>query len=213
MSEQDRRQASSLQSPPTSDSEAWKVYWEAQGQSWRSQPEIDGERQKHLTERRSVKPDIEQGIYPFKDIKLNRADVEWLLATHENKRGPIHWSDESQRNRAGVDLRGADLSQADLSGLPLACMRGGLHVLLTATEEQRNMAAVCLERANLRGAQLQEAGLQWAQLQGADLVWAQLQGAHMRWAQLQGANLTWAQLQRANLREAQLQGASYMGQS
>src|SRR5260370_36503345 len=147
MSEQDGRQASTQQHPPTSDSRAWKVYWEAQEQWWRSQPEIDGERQKHLTERRSVKPDIEQGIYPFKDIKLNRADVEWLLATHENKRGPIHWSAESQRNRAGVDLRGADLSQADLSGLPLAWMPGGVHGLHTAIEQKENMAAVCLDKA------------------------------------------------------------------
>src|SRR5258708_30121169 len=127
MSEQDRRQASSLQRPPTSDSEAWEVYWEAQGQSWRSQPEIDGERQKHLTERRSVKPDIEQGIYPFKDIKLNRADIEWLLATHENGRRPVDWNDQSQRDRPGLDLRGADLREADLRALPLACMLGSLN--------------------------------------------------------------------------------------
>jgi len=212
MSEQDGKQASTLQRPPTSDSGVWEVFWEAQGQSWRSQPEIDEERQKHLTERRSVKPDIEQGIYPFKDIKLNRADIEWLLATHENGRGPVDWS--SQRDlheRRGIDLRGADLRGVDLSGLPLTCMQGGLKVMDPATEEQRNMAAVHLEKANLFGAQLQGAGLNWAQLQGANLGWAQLQGAHLRWARLQGARLDWAQLQGANLRETQLQGAGLPG--
>jgi uncharacterized protein YjbI with pentapeptide repeats len=212
MSEQDGRQASTQQRPPTSDSGAWEGYWEAQGQSWRSQPEIDGERQEHLTERRSVKPDIEQGIYPFKDIKLNRADVEWLLATHENGRGPVDWSSERDlHERGGIDLRGADLRGVDLSGLPLTCMQGGLKVTEPATKEQRNMAAVHLEKANLLGAQLQGAGLSWAQLQGTNLNWAQLRGAHLRWAQLQGANLTWAQLQGANLRETQLQGAILWG--
>src|SRR6266480_7180051 len=109
MSEQDGRQASTLQRPTTSDPEAWKAYWKAQGQPWRTEPEIDAERQKYLAERRSIIPNIEQGIYPFKNIKLTRADVDWLLATHENGQGPIDWSDESQRKREGLDLRGANL--------------------------------------------------------------------------------------------------------
>src|SRR5260221_666234 len=199
MSEQDRRQASSLQRPPTSDSEAWEVYWEAQGQSWRSQPEIDGERQKHLTERRSVKPDIEQGIYPFRDIKLNRADIEWLLATHENGRGPVDWKDESQRERKGLDLRGTDLSQADLSGLPLTCMLGGLKVTDPATDEQRNMAAVRLEKAHLYA----------THLQGAHLYGAQLQGANLRETRLQGASLSRAELDGVHLNEATLSDEKY----
>ena len=41
MSEQDVRQASTLQRPTTSDSEAWKAYWKAQGQPWHTEPEID----------------------------------------------------------------------------------------------------------------------------------------------------------------------------
>jgi hypothetical protein len=53
-------------------------------------------------------------------MKLSRADVEWLLATHEHGRGPIDWSDEGQREREGLDLRGADLSRVDLQNLPLA---------------------------------------------------------------------------------------------
>ncbi len=51
-------------------------------QLWRTEPEIDTERQRYLAERRAIAPDIEQGIYPFRGIKLSRADVEWLLATH-----------------------------------------------------------------------------------------------------------------------------------
>src|SRR5437588_2597257 len=126
MGEQDDRQVTTLQRPITSDPETWKAFWEAQGQPWRTEPDIDVERQAFLTERRAIVPNIEKGIYPFKDIKLSRADVEWLLVTHENGRGPVDWSDRSQRERIGLDLRGADLSQENLGDLPLANMQGGL---------------------------------------------------------------------------------------
>src|SRR5438874_4489845 len=143
MSKQDGTLNTTLQRPTTNEEEAWKAYWKAQGQEWRTEPEIDAERQKYLTERLSITPNIEQGIFPFKDIKLNRADVEWLLATHENGQGPIDWKDKSQRERKKLDLRGANLSQANLFGLPLARMRGGLpfEEWVLVTEERRNMAA------------------------------------------------------------------------
>lgn len=91
MSKQDDKQSSPLQRPTTIDSEAWKIYWKTQGQLWRTEPEIDTERQAFLAERHRITPDVEQGIYPFKDVKLTRADVEWLLATHESEgiRGPV----------------------------------------------------------------------------------------------------------------------------
>ena len=191
MSEQDTTQASPLQRPPHDDKEAWKAYWREQGQPWRTEPEIDAERQTYLAERRSTMPDSMQGIYPFKGIRLHRADVEWLLATHEKGRGPVYWTDESQRSRQGLDMRGADLSQEDLRGLPLACMQGGLAFgeWVDATEEQRNMAAVRMQKASLSEAQLQEAHLGDAQLQKANLSGAQLPGADLRKAQLDGVNL------------------------
>src|SRR2546426_12315345 len=126
VNQQNGKQAPAAQRPTNDDKEAWKAYWKEQDQPWRTEPEIDTERQKYLAERRSITPDIEQGIYPFKDVKLSRADVEWLLATHENGRGPVDWSDEHQRKREGLDLRGADLSYIDLSNLPLARLCGGL---------------------------------------------------------------------------------------
>jgi len=179
-------QPPSLPLPANDDKEGWKVYWKAQGQPWRTEPEIDAERQTYLAERRSIVPDIKQGIYPFKDIRLNRADVEWLLATHEKGRGPVNWGDESQRERDGLDLRGADLSQEDLSGLPLARMYGALALdeWENATEEQRNMAVVCMKGADLRKAQLQAADLREAQLQGADLRRVQLGGVYLKEATL-----------------------------
>ena len=98
---------------------------------WRTEPEIDEQQQRYLAERRAIQPDIEMGRYPFRDetggIKLNRADVEWLLATHESAgmRGPVDWSDEEQHNRGGLDLRGADLQGQNLQRLPLARLQGG----------------------------------------------------------------------------------------
>jgi uncharacterized protein YjbI with pentapeptide repeats len=219
VSEQDERQAVVQQRPATHDQDEWKAYWKTQGQSWRTEPEIATDRQKYLDEQGSITPDIVHGIYPFKDIKLARADIEWLLATHQKERGPIDWSDKSQREREGIDLRGADLRQANLAGLPLARMQGGLRELgwLVTTEEQRSLAAVHLEAATLQGAQLQGAALQKAQLQQANLWEAQLQhaslvdaklkGVSLVGAQLQGADLWGAQLQHANLYGAQLQGA------
>src|SRR5690348_8942786 len=121
MSQQNAPQTSILPRPDTYDAkEAWQAYWRTLGQPWRTEPEIPIQRQTVLIEKRNTQPHIEQGIYPFKGIKLTRADVEWLLAAHENGRGPIDWSDEGQRAREGLDLRGADLSKEDLSGLPLA---------------------------------------------------------------------------------------------
>src|SRR5438132_13437883 len=88
--------------------EEWRQYWQAKGFPWRTVPEIDVKRQEELSKCRAIVPDIKNGIYPFKGMKLSRADIEWLLATHEN-RGPVDWSDEIQHEREGLDLRGANL--------------------------------------------------------------------------------------------------------
>lgn len=167
MSEQDRTRASlkrsrspraskqndapttTPQCPNDDDKAAWRAYWREHGQYWRTEPEIGGERQKYLKERGNIKPDIENGIYPFKDVKLSRADIEWLLASHENGRGPVDWSDESQWGREGLDLRGAYLSQVDFTYLPLTRILGGLRgdEWPSATKKQCDMAAVHMQGA------------------------------------------------------------------
>ena len=197
------RLAPAAQRPTKDDTEAWKAYWKAQGQPWRTEPEIDSERQKYLDERCSITPDIKQGIYPFKEIKLNRADVEWLLATHEDGRGPVDWHDIQRRTREGLDLRGADLQGGSLSGLPLVCMQGGLSQGTdwdNATDEQRETAAVHLEGANLRRANLEGAVLNKAHLEGADLRAAHLEGATLNYTHLEGKTMPIA-LPPARLRE------------
>jgi len=203
-SKQNGLQAPALQRPAHEDTEAWETYWKAQGEPWRTEPEIEPERQKYLAERRSITPDIWKGIYPFKDIKLNRADIEWLLATHESGgvQGPVDWSDNSQRERKGLDLRGADLRQEHLHGLPLACLLGGLKAneWLQASQEQRRMAALHLESANLSFANLQGAYLASAYLERADLFSAHLERADFYEANLEGTYLRKAHLEGASLR-------------
>jgi hypothetical protein len=70
MSDQDSARTPTILRPLNDDKEAWSAYWIHQGQSWRTEPEIDSERQKYLDERRQITPEMKVGIYPFKDIKL-----------------------------------------------------------------------------------------------------------------------------------------------
>jgi hypothetical protein len=53
---------------------------------WRTEPEIDESRQQELAARRGVVSSIARGVYPFRGIVLGRADIEWLLATHDGSR-------------------------------------------------------------------------------------------------------------------------------
>lgn len=229
MSEQTNQLPVQPEHPTVNDRDTWHAYWQEHGQYWRTEPEIDSSRQAYLAERLTTKPDIGQGTYPFKNIKLDRADVEWLLATHEHGCGPIDWSDEHQHEREGLDLRGADLSQADLHDLPLAHMRGGLTWYPRNSElpEQLDMAAVHLDGADLSGAHLEGACLRSAHLEkvrlsGANLAGADLSGAYMQNAILRevslaratlvrtflkGAVLSRAYLEGARLRETHLEGA------
>src|SRR5216684_3164700 len=161
----------------------------------------DVERQKFLAQRRAIAPNIEQGIYPFKDIKLNRADIEWLLATHEDGRGPVDWTDENQRDRMGLDLRGADLRQANLSRLPLIRIRGGLSLdkWSKATREQMEVAAIHLEEGDLSAVHLEGSDLIGAYLKKSNLKEAHLENAVLRNAHLERVNLKWAHLEKAIL--------------
>ena len=188
--------------------EDWSTYWQKVGQLWRTEPEIDGARQEYLRQRLSIQPDLEAGIYPFKDIKLDRADVEWLLANHEDGRGPVNWRDPAQRDRLGLDLRGADLRGAKLRGLPLSHMLGGLTWReRDRTPERREMAAVHLEGAILSETHLERAELYMAYLERADLYMAHLENASLRKAHFEGASLRKAYLAYAGGQELAMRGA------
>src|SRR5579864_3260258 len=207
--------------PKMRDRETWKAFWAIQGQGWRTEPEIDAQRQAELTACRSITPDVAQGIYPFKGMKLSRADIEWLLATHENGRGPVDYHDQSQHDRVGLDLRGADLSYAQLQNLPLARIIGDVtwRTWDDLTEKQHRMAAMQLQHADLKGAYLEGSSLEYANLEGADLRachleevnlgMANLQGAYCEQAHLEGADLWFAHLEGAFLWNTYLQGARF----
>jgi uncharacterized protein YjbI with pentapeptide repeats len=206
---------------------SWPDYWMAMGTPWRIEPDIAVERQQYLDDRRTVLPDIEKGTYPFRDIRLHRADVEWLLATHENGRGPVWWEEEKDksfdRRRAGLDLRGADMRNLDLNGLPLTGLRGGLgpQEWRLVGPKERTWAATQLDGANLRRANLENGFLIWGQLDGAELYQARLdravltdahlEMASLRESHLEGAELSGAHLQGANLRDAHLEGTNIRG--
>lgn len=142
---------------------------------WRTEAEIDEERKSYLAARRAIEPDIKRAIYPFKDVKLDRADVEWLLATHESGgvKGPVVWEAEKgqppEQRRGGLDLRGANLQGVRLVGLPLACLRAGLapDEWYAASDEQREWAAAHLEGAVLMGTYLEGAEFNSVHLEGA----------------------------------------------
>lgn len=176
--------------PSNDDPDAWISYWLAQGQPWRTEPEIGVERQKELSAQYKIAPNMEKGIYPFKDVKLSRADVEWLLARHREEWGSLDYNVGPRSHAGGLDLRGADLRFVDLGGLPLTQLRGGLRSdeWRRSTEQQQHAAAIHLEGARLNGADLRRASLRFAHLEGADLRYANLAGASLRFAHLVGTD-------------------------
>jgi uncharacterized protein YjbI with pentapeptide repeats len=214
-----RRQAQQVvriqpQSPPMSP-EGWPAHWRRQGLPWRTEAEIPLERQQELSKCRDTLVDIKNGIYPFKGVHLCRADVEWLLATHEDERDPVDWSDGSQSKPKGLDLQGADLRKADLKGLPLAGLNPSFEIdyLAISSELDRDKAAALhLEGANLFDERttihLEGADLSEARLEGSNLVGAHLEMAHLQGSYLVAANLSQAYLQGVNLNEANLNEAN-----
>lgn len=203
------------QRPLTDDRSAWRKFWQSQDQPWRTEPEVEQERQNYLAQRLEIKPDIEHGIYAFKDIPLSRADVEWLLINHENGLGPVNWSDEKQRRRDGLDLRGANLKQVDLSHLPLARIRGGLtwDEWDESTEQQRSRATVLMQETNLRGAHLEGARFRGAHLEGANLRYTYLEETQFRYTHFERADMRGAFLDRTDFYRATISDEKQIGPS
>jgi uncharacterized protein YjbI with pentapeptide repeats len=188
---------------------SWPAHWNALDQPWRTEPEIGAARQAWLAERRAA--GVAAGDYPFAGVRLSRADVEWLLATHDDGRGhigPIAWLGEREWRHDGLDLRGADLSGVDLSNLPLTRLLGSLRFAEwgAATPEQRARAAIHLSECTLRETHLEGAHLRDAHLEGANLDHAYLQGARLQGAHLEGATLAYTRLDEAYLLRATLGG-------
>lgn len=205
------------QRPQTKDRGEWQNYWKATGQAWRTEPEIDPARQAYLTHQRVLPSADSQSSYPFLNARLSRADIEWLLAADEGEHGPLVWSDESLPARAGIDLRGADLREENLSGLPLVHLRGGLTIMdelfAVASElnAERDRAGLHAERADLQQAHLEGAHLLGAHLEAARLSKAHLERAHLSKVHLEAASLLGAHLDKTLLSKGQLEGAHLLG--
>jgi uncharacterized protein YjbI with pentapeptide repeats len=184
-------------------------FWAGHGQPWRTEPEIAADRQAMLAARRAITPDVGRGEFPFTGVRLARADLEWLLATHEDGRGQVDPDDARQRGRVGLDLRGADLSHARLSNLPLARTAGDAtrRTVRDLTEEQRRRAAIDLHGADLAGAHLEGSSLDCANLERAALRGCRLDGASLWGVNLREADCDGAHLEGTDLWNAHLEGA------
>ncbi len=187
--------------PALNDRAGWRAYWDAQGQPWRTEPEIGPKRQAVLAERRDQAIQAGDTVgaatsAPFMGVKLDRADVEWLLATHESRgiRGPVEADDPAQRLREGPNLQSADLRQAKLTGLPLA---------------RANLSSTKLDHANCSQAHLERASFVGSQCAGASFTRAWLIDASFRSANLRDALFTEAHLESANLYQADCANASF----
>ena len=199
--------------PSTNNPAEWRAY--LQSQKWRREPEIVDERKQELDRLRKIKADFHSGTFPFGGQKLTRADVEWLLVTHRDGNGPVNWCDPDQDKFDGLDLRGADLRDVDLSYLPLSKLIGGLSWFdwRDATVEQRDMAAIRLDNTYMLEAHLEGASLRSAHLEGAYLRYVHFDWAYLRYAHFEGASLRYATLVRANMGGAFFSDASQLDQA
>jgi uncharacterized protein YjbI with pentapeptide repeats len=174
MSEQDNGKVSTLPRPTADNREDWVAYWKQQGQSWRSEPEIDLKRQGYLHKLLSVKQGTGEEMYPstpLKGVDLTRADIEWLLAA-------------SVSQSELVDLRNANLRDLDLRGLPLKGVD-----LRSAHLEKSDLRGIDLDGSDLFKIHLEGADLRGGHLEQANLGWAHLEGTFLRGTHLEGSKL------------------------
>ena len=106
------------------------------------------------------------------------------------------------------DLRGADLSRANLTDASLLGCDLRDAMLFETTLDRTEFAGARLERANLDRAKGKRTGLGGARLDAACLTSAELPEATLTQASLIGANLGSAQLERSRAREADFTGAN-----
>jgi len=123
-------------------------------------PDADEYYQKYLAKLRDIVPTIRRNTYPFKGIRLTRANIEALLKVHRHWQVSEDQNNQHQSKLQKLDLRGADLHKLDLRGLPLK--------------------EIDFSGANLRGVHLEE----------ADLSEVKLRCTHLEGANLSKANLT-----------------------
>jgi uncharacterized protein YjbI with pentapeptide repeats len=141
---------------------------------------------------------------------MNIEDLLEKYATGVREFAGIHLS---EANLSGVNLSGADFSQARLhrTNLSLAKLSGVNFRQVICSEINFTGATLNLAdftRADLSGANLSKAELTRTKFSGANLQGANLMQADLREARLRYANLNHANFNRADLRHAKLTAAS-----
>ena len=166
------------QRPANDDNAAWKAYWEQLGLPWRTEAEISKDRQTFLAQCVDIKPDFKQDRYPFKNVRLSRADIEWLL---------------------GQEITNLILTEADLRGVDLNNLALERVNLDKAYLEEARLFEAHLEGASLVRTHLEGANLVRTHLEGADLEGAHLEQAYLGETHLEGASLVEAHLAGSDL--------------
>jgi hypothetical protein len=137
---------------------------------------------------------------PEQEKPLSRADVVRLI---KDQGGPVgldlREANLENANLNELDLHRADLSHANLQSATLRSANLERAELGQANLQEADLRQTNLQRADLSLAKLQEAHLSESQLQEAILYRADLQGADMRWADLQRARLAYGRLRDTNL--------------
>ncbi|GCE09780.1 pentapeptide repeat-containing protein [Dictyobacter aurantiacus] len=115
-----------------------------------------------------------------------------------------------------ISMKGANLSEANLSEANLSEANLSEANLSEATLSEANLFGADLNRANLSGTDLSKANLfgadlSQANLNGANLCRADLSGANLSRADLSGTDLSGANLSRADLSGADLHGVDLRG--
>jgi uncharacterized protein YjbI with pentapeptide repeats len=203
---------------------------------WRTEPEVDAQRQRFLSDCRTRRPPWQADGSPFGGIRLARADIEWLLATHEDQGvvGPVvqNWVDEvpaslCEAGGEGEDELGAPLAGADLQSVAMDLLLRGMQWASGQHEAPKQGGEeggeddpqVIRWGLDLRGAQLEGEDLSALPL---DSTWGGLDGdwwdratteqrdaaaLHLEGADLHDVWLRQACLRRAHLQRANLRGA------
>ncbi len=131
--------------------------------------------------------DLEQQL--TQSISMERGLLLMALI-HSNLDSIFFYKIKDQVSFYGADLRNADLSYQDLSGI----------MLKNANLQYANLQGANLDKANLKGADLLGVNLNKASLIGANLM-----AANLRWAKINEAQLEMTKLDSSDLSNATLQ--------
>ncbi len=174
-------------------------------------PTLPTARQEYLNDLLAAEAGMADDAAPLRGVKLDRADIEWLLERAGASSIPEPAPGALVRNTFRLNLRGADFH--DDQGRPAALSDLALeHVdLRGARLEGVTFYRSALDGADFTGAMLMGANLSRTTLKGATFLRARLQGADLSEAQLQDATLRLASLEGADLRLANLHGTDLRG--